>query len=149
MQEPQELCVPSLDGEDSLEEGMATNSSILAWRIPWTEKLVLHVMAIGSQSQTQLKRFNMHSFGHIIIQVGSFCCQLKIYFVSNHSIYELPQWLNSIESTRNAGDLGSIPGSGRSPGGGNSNPLQYTCLKNPMDRGAWRATVHGVTKRQT
>ena len=74
MQEPQELCVPSLDGEDSLEEGMATNSSILAWRIPWTETLVLHVMAIGSQSRTRQKRFNMHSFGHIISQVESFCC---------------------------------------------------------------------------
>ena len=46
----------------------------------------------------------------------------------------------------NAGGLGSIPGSGRSPGGGNGNPLQYSCLENPMDRGAWRATVHGVTK---
>ena len=42
------------------------------------------------------------------------------------------------------GDLGSIPGSGRSPGEGNDNPLQYSCLENPMDRGAWQATVHGV-----
>ena len=50
----------------------------------------------------------------------------------------------------NAGDIkevGSIPGSGRSPGGGHGNPLQYSCLENPMDREAWRATVHGVTKR--
>ena len=46
----------------------------------------------------------------------------------------------------NAGDVGSIPGSERSPGGGNGNPLQYSCLGNPMDRGAWWATVHGVTK---
>ena len=49
----------------------------------------------------------------------------------------------------NAGDMsdaGSIPGSGRSPEEGNGNPLQYSCLKNPMDRGAWRATVHGVTE---
>ena len=45
----------------------------------------------------------------------------------------------------NAGDMGSIPGLGRSPRGGNGNPLQYSCLENPMDRGAWRATVHGVT----
>ena len=45
-----------------------------------------------------------------------------------------------------AGDLGSIPGSGRSPGAGNGSPLQYSCLGNPMDRGAWRATVHVVTK---
>ena len=46
----------------------------------------------------------------------------------------------------NAGDAGSIPGSGRSPGEGNGNPLQYSCLGNPMDRGAWRATDHGVAK---
>ena len=52
----------------------------------------------------------------------------------------------------NAGDegqMGSIPGSGRSPGGEDSNLLQYSCLENPMDRGAWRATVHEVTKNQT
>ena len=52
-------------------------------------------------------------------------------------------------SAYNAGDLGSIPGSGRSPGEGNGNPLQYSCLENPMDGGAWWATVHGVTKRCT
>ena len=46
----------------------------------------------------------------------------------------------------NAGDLGSIPGSERFPGEGNGNPLQYSCLENPMDRGAWWATVHGVAK---
>ena len=46
-------------------------------------------------------------------------------------------------------DTGSIPGSGRSPGEGNGNPLQYSCLENPMDRGAWWATAHGVTKGQT
>ena len=48
----------------------------------------------------------------------------------------------------NAGDMGSIPRSGRSPGGGNGNLLQYCFLDNPRDRGAWRATVHGVTKSQ-
>ena len=52
-------------------------------------------------------------------------------------------------SASNAGDPGSIPGSGRSPGEGNGNPLQYSCLKNPMDRGAWQATVHGVAKSWT
>ena len=45
-----------------------------------------------------------------------------------------------------AGDLGSIPGSGRSPGEGNGNPLQYSCLENPMDKGAWQATVHGIVE---
>ena len=48
-----------------------------------------------------------------------------------------------------AGDLGSIPGSGRSPGGGNGNALQDSCLENPVDRGAWQAKVHGVAKSQT
>ena len=48
------------------------------------------------------------------------------------------------ESACNAGDLGSIPGSGRSPGEGNGNALQYSSLENPMDRGAWQATGHGV-----
>ena len=49
----------------------------------------------------------------------------------------------------NAGDVGSIPGSGRSQGGGNGNPFWYFCLKNSMDRGAWWATVYGVTKSRT
>ena len=51
-------------------------------------------------------------------------------------------------SPANAGDKGLIPGSGRSPGEGNGNPLQYSCLEKPMDRGAWWATVHGVAKSQ-
>ena len=52
-------------------------------------------------------------------------------------------------SRRNAGDLGSIPGSERPPGGGKGNPLQCSCLENPVDRGAWWATVHGVARSQT
>ena len=52
-------------------------------------------------------------------------------------------------SACNAGDLGSIPGSGRSPGEGNGNPLQYSFLENPMDRGSWQTIVHRVTKSQT
>ena len=49
----------------------------------------------------------------------------------------------------NAGDAGLVPGSGRSPGEGNGNPLQYSCLENPMGRGAWWATVHGVAESDT
>ena len=52
-------------------------------------------------------------------------------------------------SAYNVGDLGSIPGLGRSPGEGNGNPLQDSCLENPMDGGAWWAAVHGVTKSDT
>ena len=57
-----------------------------------------------------------------------------------------PGSLAGKESVYNAGDLGLIPGSGTSPGEGNSNPLQYSCLENHMDRGVWQATVHGVAK---
>ena len=53
------------------------------------------------------------------------------------------------ESACSAGDLGSILGSGRSPGEGNGNPLQYSCLENPMERGAWQAVVYGVVKSRT
>ena len=56
---------------------------------------------------------------------------------------------NSTCNAAATGDVGSIPGLGRSPGGRNGNPLQYSCLENPMDRGAWRATVHVVTESQT
>ena len=56
-------------------------------------------------------------------------------------IIGLPWWLSGEESTCNAGDTGSIPGLGRSPGAGSGNPLQYSCLENSMDRGAWWARV--------
>ena len=60
-----------------------------------------------------------------------------------------PGGSNGKESACNAGDPGSIPGLGRSPGGGNGNPLQYSCLENSMDRGAWQTIVHGITKSDT
>ena len=69
-------------------------------------------------------------------------------FVSEINLEDLGlSWC--LRSSCNAGDSCSIPRSGRSPGGGHSNPLQYSCLENSMDRGARRATIHGVTKSQT
>ena len=62
---------------------------------------------------------------------------------------ELLWWLGGKELACNAGDTGLIPVSGKSPGEGNGNPLQYSCLENPMDGGAWWATVHGVAKSRT
>ena len=62
------------------------------------------------------------------------------------------QWVKNLSNACNAGDTrgtGSIPGLGRTPGEGDGNTLQYSCLENPMDRGAWWATVHGVTKSWT
>ena len=66
-------------------------------------------------------------------------------------IYQLgfPGGSDSKESACDAGDLGLVPGLGRSPGEGNGNPLQYSCLENAMDRGAWWAVVRGVTKSRT
>ena len=65
------------------------------------------------------------------------------------SCEELSWWLDNKESACNAGDPGSISGSGRSLGKGNGYPLQYSCLENPVARGAWQAAIHGVKKSQT
>ena len=78
----------------------------------------------------------------------------KIYPVSATCFFRetylgSPGGSNGEESPCHVGDPGSIPGLGRSPGGGHGNPLQYSCLENPMDGGAWKATAHGVTKSWT
>ena len=69
-------------------------------------------------------------------------CQSRVSLVAQ-LVKNLPAMQ---ETTYNAGDLGLIPGSGRSPGGGNGNPLQYSCLGNPIDRRAWQATGYGITR---
>ena len=75
---------------------------------------------------------------------------IHIYmFIYVYIYIGLPWWLSGIESACSTKDLGSIPGLGRSPGGGCGNSLQYFCLENSMDRGAWWATVHGVTHSWT
>ena len=62
----------------------------------------------------------------------------------------MPQWVKNLPAnSRDLRNVSSIPGSGRSPGGGHGNPLQYSCLENPMDRRAWWTAVHRVPKRQT
>ena len=67
----------------------------------------------------------------------------------NISLTSFPGGSDGKESACDTGDVGLIPGWGRSPGEGNGNPLQYSCLENPVDRGAWWATVHGVTQNWT
>ena len=80
------------------------------------------------------------------VWMNSIRCK-KMNVISNRlGLFGLPRWHSGKESARNAGDLASIPGSGRCPGEGNGNPLQYSCLENPMDRRAWWATVHGVSE---
>ena len=83
-------------------------------------------------------------FGSLIasLQIGPTSCYLRIFQVAL-AVKILPALAGDIR------DAGLIPGSGRSPGGGHGNALQCSRLENPMDRGAWRATVHGVTKNWT
>ena len=108
-----------------LEKEMATHSSILPWRIPWTEEPG-GLQSTGSQ------------------RVGHDWATDLIWY-----IYGFPDGSDDKESICSARDLGSILGLGRCPGGGNGNPLQYSSLENPIDRGAWWATVHGVIKSWT
>ena len=101
-----------------LEKEMATHSSTLAWRIPWLEE-PSRLQSMGSQ-RVRLDR-------------GTF---------TFHEMSRAFQWLSGEKSAASAGDTGdtgSMPGSGKPPGGGNDNPFQYSCLGNPMDRGAWWA----------
>ena len=93
-------------------------------------------------SEYLLEKVNLRSF---IYQL--FPKQVLIYKM--FTVIGLPLWLSSKESACSAGDVDLIPESGRSLRERYSNPLQYSCLENSMDKGGWRATVHGVAKSQT
>ena len=117
----QETWVLSLGWEDPLEKEMATHSSTLAWKMPWMEEPG-RLQSMGSQRVRHDWATSLH----------------KIKDFNGGSAEKNPP--------ANAGDRGSIPESGRSPRRRNGNPLQYSCLANPMDRRSWWAPVHGVTK---
>ena len=110
---------------------------------------------------------NIGQFRHILYVVYIVYCVPTVIYRKEDVVKKIIRKIKYIYSTTpsfsgfsggtsqnlpaNAGDIrdaGSVPGSGRSPGGGHSNPLQYSCLENPMDRGAWRATVHRVAQSQ-
>ena len=82
----------------------------------------------------------------VCIYIYSFSCSFPLWFITGYLGF--PGGSDVKESAHKAGDPGLIPGSGTSPGEGNGNPLQYSCLENSMDRGAWWAIVHGITKSQ-
>ena len=114
----------------ALEKEITTHSSVLTWRIP------------GTAEPGGLPSMGSHRVGHDWSDLAAAALMLRGF----------PGGLDSKEPTCDAGhirDASSIPGSGRSPGEENSNPLQYSCLENPMDRGAWQATIYGVTKSRT
>ena len=152
----------------ALEKEMATHSSVLAWRIPGMEEpgglpsvgshRVRHDWSDLAAAAEKGDREGKNK-DHFQVKESSWMlmCEYpdpilpQFYMRNNTSIFclvilGLPSGLNGRESPANSGDVSSIPGSGRSLGGGNGSPLQYSCLGNPMDRGAWRATVHGVAK---
>jgi len=104
----------------ALGKEMATHSSVLAWRIP------------GMGEPGELPSIGSHRVGHNWSGLAAAVAAAEVK-----------------ASACNAGDLGLIPGSGRCPGEGYGNPLQYSFLENPMNGGAWWATVHGVAKSQT
>ena len=86
--------------------------------------------------------------GSLEVRGGEFVGRMDTCICTAESLHCSP-WASLVvqaESAHNVGELGSVSGLGRSPGGGHSNPLQNSCLENPMDRGAWWATVHGVSK---
>ena len=112
----------------ALEKEMATHSSVLAWRIP------------GTGEPGGLPSLGSHRVRHDWSDLAAAAASALWGFPGGSMVKNPPA---------NAGDMGSIPWSGRSPGGGNNNPLQYSCLENPMDKGAWQATVHGVTQSRT
>ena len=122
-----ETRVPSLGWEDPLEEGKETYTNSLAWRIP---------MERGAWQATV----------HGVVKSWTWLSTAQSEFWASQMA------LVAKNLPANAGDIrdtGLILGLGRSPGGGHGNPLQYSCLRNPMDRRTWQATAHGVAKNQT
>jgi len=136
--------------EDPLKKEMATHSSIIAWRIPWTEK------PGGLQSRGVAKESDTTEGLTLCVCVLQ-CCEWISY------IYEYIPFLEGFPSYFSHHRMlsrvpcavqlilispGLIPGSRWFPGKGNGHPLQYSCLGNPMNRGAWQATLQGVTESQ-
>ena len=111
--------------------------------LPWQ-----HFQRPFSSSSTLLYSCRLSLFSFLLSLSPSFLCNVNMRRMFTETS-GFPGGSDSKESACNTEDPGLIPGSGRSPGEGNGNPLQYPCLENPKDRGAWWAAVCGVTKSQT
>ena len=127
------------------------------WSIFLCAFIILHL--VNTIYLLKLASWNLALFGVLCndfpqdsswVQV-SFKALLDLWLLRalQHLFYGFPAGSVHLQCRRLAGDMGLIPGSGRSPGAGNCTSLQYSCLGNPMDRGAWQAPVHGVTQSQT
>ena len=122
---------------------------IISW-LP--SHLMLHDLSYSSISYYKIQNHKRKRRKGRKNSQGPFTCLLYLLCAcmpSSKSYMGIPRWLSGKKNLpANAGDKGSIPGSGRCPGGGNGNPLQYSCWGNPMDRGPWWAAVHGVANSQ-
>ena len=133
MQEMEEMQVGSLGWEDPLEKGTATHPSTLAWRIPWTEEP-------GGLSSIGSHRVG-HNWSDLAAAAAYYICILCIIYGASQVVLVVKKLPAKAGDVR---DAGWIPGLGRSPGEGHGNPLHYSYLENPIDRGAWQATVWRV-----
>ena len=138
---------------------------VWCWRrllkVPWTARTsnqsILKEISPGYSLEGMMLKVKLQYFGHLMQRVDSLEKTLmprrQAWHAAVHGVAKSQTRLSNLtelkESVCSAGYPDSIPGSGRSPGDGNGNPLQYSCLKNSMDRGAWWARVHGVAKSQT
>ena len=128
------------DEEDWDTEKRKTNSAEGDWKLSISPELYSRTLLFIFISLNQKKCVNFCIAGLYHIQGrGKILTPVEVQ-------RGFPGGSDSKESAHSAGDMGLIPGSGRSPGGGNGNPLQYSCLGNSMDRGVWGAIVHGVVK---
>ena len=116
----------------------------MAWTsMVWGKKKDLHL----EEEDYILNNLILKDFFYAEFLCYTSHCSKTWFTVTYETWYmELPQWFSGKKSACNTGDVGSIPGLGRSPGKGNGNPLHYSCLDNFMDRRAWRATIHGFAK---
>ena len=132
----------------TMEKAMATHSSVPAWRIPGTAEPG-GLPSLGSHRVVH-DWSDLAAAAAAALWAGHSFCIVSVTSVVCHRLEDKPMSFPDGSVVKNlpanAGDAGSIPGLARSPGGGNGNPLQYSCLENPMDRGAWWAIVHGVSK---
>ena len=121
-----------------------TQGQSLSWKIPWRSEWKPTLVFLPGKSHRQRSLVGYRPWGckesDTTEGLTLSLPQYKRGFPGGSVVKNLPA---------NAGDTDSIPGSGRSPGEGNGNPLQYSCLGNPIDRGAWWAMDHGVAKSQT
>ena len=143
----QETLIWFLVPEDPMEKGEATHSGTLGlpWWLNWW-RIWLQCRRPGFDPWVEKIPWRKEWLPTPVFWPGKF---RGLYSPWGCEEPWLPQWLSGKESTCNAGDMGSIPRSERSPGERNGNPLQYSCLENSTNRGSWRATVHRVAKSWT